>query len=394
MHVVHYCKAFSRLSETFIYDQIVHQKENGVNVSVLTHERVQERERPFGNIEMVPWPSALSPRRIACRALELVNYRESGTSAWPQLRERLRRSLQESTPDIVHAHFGPQGVVLAPVAQSLGIPLVVSFYGYDISRFLQLPNWEGRYQKLGKQASRIIGISNHICNRLEEIKIPKEKIECIHLGVDISRFEYSDPFEEFDGGVVRCLHVGRLVEKKSPRRLIRAIQLAQHELGAFTELHLTIAGDGPLMSMTEEAVKSSGLEGRVSLLGAVPHQRVVALMQNTHLYTQHCVTASDGDQEGQGVTFVEASACGRPIVSTKHNGIPDVVLDGKTGVLVDEGDVHAMGKAIASLARDPEMWTELGRAGRAHAERNFSIQGQTAEQIDLYNKALHCGEKK
>src|SRR5690606_5060383 len=157
---------------------------------------------------------------------------------------------------------------------------------------------------------------------------------------------YRDPASEYSGRQLRCLHVGRLTHKKSPVRLIQAFAIARNKLLPDIDLHLSIAGDGPLRLEVEQAVSHKNLTGIVKLLGAIKHKEVLERLRQSHIYTQYCETAPDGDQEGQGITFAEASASGLPIITTRHNGIPDVVLDGKTGYLVEEGDVEGMAERI------------------------------------------------
>ena len=190
---------------------------------------------------------------------------------------------------------------------------------------------------------------------------PPEKIRLLHTGVDLDRFTYAPPWHRYDGEKVRCLFVGRLVEKKAPLHLIRAFaKTKEHMVEHHAAVHLTLAGEGPLFEATQRLVADLQLVDDVTFFGGVSHTEVQQLMQSHHLHVKHCITASDGDQEGQGVTFAEASAVGLPIVSTRHNGIPDVVINGKTGFLVEEGDIEGMGERIAYLAMHPEAWEALG----------------------------------
>lgn len=87
------------------------------------------------------------------------------------------------------------------------------------------------------------------------------------------------------------------------------------------------------------------------------------------------------------MTFVEAQASGLPVVATLSGGIPEVVRDGETGYFVPEGDVEAMGKRIVHLARHPEQWEAMSRAGRKHVEEHFDLSKQTAKLVDLYKEA-------
>src|SRR4030095_662225 len=87
---------------------------------------------------------------------------------------------------------------------------------------------------------------------------------------------------------------------------------------------------------------------------------------------QHSVVAPSGDCEGTPVSILEAGATGLPVVSTRHAGIPDVVIEGDTGFLVDEGDVAGMARHMIQIARNPRLADTMGRAARKHIEQNFS----------------------
>jgi colanic acid/amylovoran biosynthesis glycosyltransferase len=137
--------------------------------------------------------------------------------------------------------------------------------------------------------------------------------------------------------------------------------------------------------------RTRGLEGCVRLHGARAYKEVSEMLQTAHIFLQHSVTAADGDQEGQGVSMMEAAATGLPVISTQHDGIPEVVLDGKTGFLVAEHDVEGMGERLANLAGDPGLWDELGTRGREHIEKNMQLEAQAESWRNLY-KRVHQGD--
>jgi len=393
MRVAHFRQEFSTSSETFIYDYVSEMQRQGVDTRVVTLRRVNEESRPFPNVTVVERPSRWHPRRLWHRALVPFGERKPLHAEWPQIRDRLEEALREIQPDVIHAHFGPAGVIMAPVADRLGVPLAITLYGYDVSRLTREKFWREKYSSAFSKASLLIGISSHICSRIRELGGDSEKTFCCHLGVDLSQFKYRHADGSFDGKTVQCLHVGRLVEKKSPIDLVRAFKIALDETGGNIDLQLKIAGDGPLRADLRQEVRDLGIEGHVSLLGAVPHSRVVKLLAQANLYTQHCKTASNGDQEGQGVSFVEASASGLPIIATRHNGLPDVILDGETGYLVEEGDVKAMGRKIAHLAKKPEKWRRMGKAGRRHIEKKFDQKNQTERMKRIIKSNVQVYQK-
>ena len=97
------------------------------------------------------------------------------------------------------------------------------------------------------------------------------------------------------------------------------------------------------------------------------------------MFVQHSLVAPDGDSEGNPVAVMEAQLSGLPVVATRHAGIPEVVIDGETGVLVDEGDVRGMSVAIERLLQDPALCTQLGAAGRCHVEQGFTLDKHLME---------------
>jgi glycosyltransferase involved in cell wall biosynthesis len=272
--------------------------------------------------------------------------------------------------------------------------LLVSFLGLDVSTLGRGTLWRRIYKRdLIDSGTAVTGVSNHVCARLEELGFPRDTVHLLHNGVRVDRFHYSDPAGRWDGRTVKCLHVGRLVEKKNPVLLVQAFRHAVDMARPGLDLRLDVIGEGPLEGALKAEISRLGLGDKVRLLGPLPHDLIVKAMQEAHVYTQHAVTAPNGDQEGQGISLVEASSCGLPVVTTRHNGIPDVVLDGETGYLVEERDVRGMGERIAGLAAHPERWKEMGARGRKHVETHMNLSLQVQKAIALY-QALAADPKR
>jgi colanic acid/amylovoran biosynthesis glycosyltransferase len=385
MRVLHFASRFSPLSETFTYDYVVELERQGVDNHVVTLRRDNEEQRPFPRVSVVPAVGRWHPVRVWHRGLAEVGIGSSVESSWPLLRPRLERLVQQIRPDVVHAHFGPAGALIAPTVKRLGARLLVSFHGYDISMLARRSVWRGIYKRdLIDSGAAVTGVSNHICDRLRELGFPRDTVHLLHGGVHVDRFHYSNPSERWDGRTVRCLHVGRLVEKKNPVLLVQAFRHALDLAGPGVDLRLDVIGEGPLEGALRSEILRLGLGDKVTVLGSLPHHLVARAMQEAHIYTQHSVTAPNGDQEGQGISLVEASSCGLPVVTTRHNGFPDVVLDGETGYLVEERDVRGMGERIARLATHPERWKEMGARGRKHVESHMNLGIQVRKATALY----------
>ena len=388
MRILHFCEAFSPVSETFIYELIVELERQSIDNQVLALERKNADTRPFPKVAIVPRAQRFHPWRIFLRGWRGLRPGGALEAAWQIERPRLRRALECAGPDLVHAHFGPTGVLIAPVAQQLGIKCITSFHGFDVTSVPRQAFWKQQYDALWSQVAAVTGPSGHICGLLEALGARKEKIVRISNGVKLSKFPFNPPGRRFDGKNVECLFVGRLVEKKAPLLLLRAFEHAKKVMNGNASLKLHIVGDGPLMPGLMEERKARGLTDCVQIHGSRNHEEVSRMLQQAHIFLQHSITASDGDQEGQGVSMIEAAATGLPIISTRHDGIPEVVLDQKNGFLVEEHDVAGMGEKLANLARNPGLWDDLGRNGREHVEKNMRLEVQTETWRNLYQRVL------
>lgn len=387
-----YRRTFTALSETFIYDSVVELQRQGVECYVVAEELCNLETRPY---ERVIWAHPSGSRLLFAANLRLFNqsawYRGScphvGLVAqyWFFLRRRIVAALRKLRPDVIHVHFGTDGIMMAPIAKALNIPLVVTFHGYDATQREVLARYKLQYRELFESASAIVGVSDFICDQLASLGASHEKLICIRTGTDVDRYEYSNPVERFDGTHVRLLHVGRFVGKKSPIELIQSVALARQRLQCNgIELALDMIGDGPLMHDARTLVSNLELQDSIHLHGSLPRDDVTAHFQRAHIYTQHSVTEPDGNSEGLPVSLMEAAASGLPIVSTRHSGIPELVIDGTTGYLVSEHDVSAMADRIVALARNPTFWTHFGCEGRRVVQSRFSLQTETKKLAAIY----------
>lgn len=150
-------------------------------------------------------------------------------------------------------------------------------------------------------------------------------------------------------------------------------------------------GDGPLLDGCRRLARELQVERNVEFLGAQDHGTIQGEMRRARCFVQHSVVAPSGDSEGTPVAIIEASATGIPVVSTKHGGIPDVVVDGATGFLVDEGDVSGMAGHLTTLVDNPNLAREFGRAARRRAEEHFSVERRIAELWRIIEACIERG---
>jgi glycosyltransferase involved in cell wall biosynthesis len=132
-------------------------------------------------------------------------------------------------------------------------------------------------------------------------------------------------------------------------------------------------GEGPLLKQCQDLAATLGVSDAITFLGGQDHSIVQGEMKSARCFVQHSILAPSGDCEGTPVSILEAGAAGLPVVSTRHAGIPDVVVEGKTGFLVDEEDEVGMADHMIDLARHPDLAARMGKAAREHVRENFSM---------------------
>jgi glycosyltransferase involved in cell wall biosynthesis len=193
------------------------------------------------------------------------------------------------------------------------------------------------------------------------------EVLCIHHGVDVDRFA---PPPHRAAGTPVVLAVGQLKEKKGFSYLVEACGILRDR---GHELECRIVGEGPQRDVLEAEIHARSLDGTVALYGALDHDAVVAQYRAATVFCLPCVTGADGDRDGIPNVILEAMAMELPVVSTRHSGIPEAVLDGSTGSLAPPGDAPALADALANLLDDPQTATTMGRRGRQVVAAKFDV---------------------
>jgi colanic acid/amylovoran biosynthesis glycosyltransferase len=275
-----------------------------------------------------------------------------------------------------------------PLARRLRIPLIVTFHGGDCTvarRHLWLSGKLYNYhfllqeEKLKKEATLFLAVSGFLRGRLLDKGYPERKVRMHYIGVDTEKFRPAEHVS--DDPYILC--VGRHVAKKGIDVLLRAFSgLAKRH----PALSLLQVGGGPLAGALHSLADTLGIAGRVRFLGAQPHDRIIELMRGARVFALPSQTAEDGDSEALGIVFNEASACGIPVVATRHGGIPEAVLDGETGFLVTEKDEVALAERLEELLSDAALARRMGRRGREYACEAFDLRTQTHLLERIYDE--------
>ena len=322
------------------------------------------------------WESTLAGRAYY-RALSLLRpgaYRRRFDETYTNIFERERA-------EAVLAEYGPTGLFVMGACRRLGLPLFVTFHGYDVSRRDTLRRFGPDYPELFRQAAGIFAVSGVMRERLVRLGAPAERTHYVTTGADCELFDGADPASS----PPLVVAVGRFVEKKAPHLTLEAFARALRECpGA----RLVMIGEGPLLGRCRQLAARLSVEHAVTFKGSLSHQAVAAEMRRARLFAQHSVEARSGDCEGTPVSVQEAGAAGLPVVSTRHAGIPEVVAEGETGLLVDEGDVEGMARQMLRLLRDPALAARLGAAGRRRVREHFSSARCVERQWSIIERAV------
>ncbi len=284
---------------------------------------------------------------------------------------------------VLHAHFGPTANSFRFARALWHARLVVTFHGHDFSA---IPRTEGRdvYKQLFQDADTVTVNCDYARERVRELGCPPERIQKLHMGVDLKEFAFQE-HPRVASEPVRVLTVARLVEKKGIEFAIRAVAIAREKHAV---IRYDIIGDGPLRSWLEKLITDLRVNDIVTLHGAARNQAVRERMKEAHIFLLPSVTAQNGDQEGTPVSLIEAQACGLPVISTRHSGIPEVVLDNESGYLVAERDTNALAEKLSILVENPRLCSQFGACGRKHVEAQFDVHQLNKELVRIYDQTV------
>ena len=288
--------------------------------------------------------------------------------------------------DILHAHFGPVGNSFRFTKRLFHAPLIVSFHGYDFSTVPQ-KSGKGVYDQLFRDMDAATVNSDFMGKELEGLGCPPSKVHKLPYGIELSEFARDDRERvRSPNGPLRVLTIGRLVEKKGIEDSIRAFGKIA---GSHAKTRYDIIGEGPLHARLEKVIAELNLQGRVKLHGAMDATNVRKFLSVADIFVLASTTAPNGDKEGTPVSLIEAQAASLPVLSTRHSGIPEIVQDGKSGFLVDEGDVESLAERLNFLLENSSARSEMGRQGHDCVTRFFDAKHTTPQLVDLYRTLAH-----
>lgn len=408
MKIAFIVNEFPSLSQTFVLNQITGLIDRGHEVDIFAEEvrrdsKIHEDVRKYNLLEHTSYPLAIPQNKIRrivnslsyiyklikknprpiLNSLNILKYGRKASSL--SLFYQIIPFLQKGPHDIVHCHFGPCGNfgTLLKELDATGGKLITAFHGYDMSKYLKM-NGNRVYESLFGKGDVFLPISECWKVKLIELGCSKEKTVVHRMGINTAKFRFT-PRKPKIKEKVQLLTIGRLVQKKGVQYSIKAVAKVMKR---FPNIEYKIIGDGPLKKNLEDLIEELGVGDRVKLPGWKQQEELVKILTEADILLAPSVTSHDGDQEGIPVVLMEALAQGLPVVSTYHSGIPELVQDKKSGLLVQERDVNSLVEKLEYLFVHQEIWAELGQAGRKHVEEYYEINKLNDQLVALYEKTL------
>ena len=283
--------------------------------------------------------------------------------------------------DVVQVHWPIPHAVFGWVARvACGARIVTTWYGVELRLVKGSMPWLLPFLRRAlRRSDQVVAISNYTAAEIRSV-----------APVPVRVIPYTTDFPAHAerrlgavAGPFSILFVGRLVERKGVPHLIDALGQLPRGVAAV----LTVIGDGPERSRLEAQAAAAGLADRVRFAGRVSDAELSAAYAAANVVVLPAIADARSDTEGLGVVLLEAMTYGVPVIGSAIGGIPDIIIDGETGVLVPAGDTAALAAAITRLARDTGLAARLGAAGKRHVAARFSWKAVLAAWEQCYAAA-------
>ena len=399
-NIAYVLKRYPRFSETFIVNELLAHERAGTQLNVyslrplvdthfqpaIARVRAPVRYLASGSVrpgefwaQLEPWlrdhPASVAALAGAIDAEGIDVYQAIELAS-----DVVRRQI-----DHIHAHFATSATTVARLASLLtGVPYSFTAHAKDI--YHESVDSSALRQKIADSAV-VISVSDFNVSYLRsEYPDQADKVVRVFNGLTLDDFPFAKRTKN-DRQPPLVLAVGRLVEKKGFDDLVQACALLRERGHTF---RCVIVGGGELAGALQRQIDEADLGGIVQLAGPVPLDRVRQLMGEASMLVAPCVTASSGDRDGMPTVLLEAMACGTPCVATDVTGIPEIIHNRVTGLLVPERSPHDLAGAIAELLTSPALGHRHASAARARIEHDFDVDRNAALLRTLFASASHA----
>ncbi len=375
MNIGYLSDIFPKLSETFVYNEIMGLKKNNV-ISVFSVE--SEGDLPLENIDVVYFK-----RRMLREGKGSLKAGLSGELLGKSPREHHFHMVANyffqfsKNVELLHRHF-PTNSIVYYLANKLKVPYTITTHAWDIFS-------NERYSHLDvlfKEAARVITISEFNKGYLtKNFGLDEKKIEVVRMGIDPGRFASLGNA----GDRRRILSVGRLVEKKGLEYGIKAVK---HLVPKYPEIEYTIIGSGPEEPKLRSLINELDLKDKVRIIGGATEKELLEEYKSAGIFILPCVHAQDNDMDGIPVVLMEAMAMEKVVISTRISGIPELISHGKTGLLVNPRDPKGLASAVEEVLMRKVDADVMGKEGRKTVIEEFNLKNQVSQMSAIFEKVL------
>ncbi len=368
-------KVYPRFSETFVVNELLAHERAGAAIEIfalrpptggrfhpdLGEVRAPVTYLPSAGIKAVDLWTALRGAEDAARLIEDPDALDPRDALQAAL---LAREVRARGIEHLHAHFASAAAVVARLAAGMaGVTYSVTAHAKDI--FHDDVDPEALARRVS-DARAVVTVSDYNVDHLQRLApAAAGRIQRVYNGLDLRRFAFLGARRSRE-----IVAVGRLIEKKGFGDLVEACAILTR---AGRDVRCRIAGEGPLEAELRARIAEHGLQDRVVLLGARTQDEVRELVRGAAVLAAPCVVGSDGNRDGLPTVLLESLALGTPAVATPVTGIPELVRDGDTGLIVPERDPVALAAALARVLDDESLAADLAARGRALVEASFDI---------------------
>ena len=339
-----------------------------------------------GSVHVIRWAQGLTERGFKVIVVSLGGIEEEGVETivlplkgrrsvgYVRYLPKVRRLIRDLQPDLVHAHyatgFGLWG------RRSGFHPLVMSVWGSDVVKFPRNPIKRIILRKNLQSADHLTAVSHFLRERtLRVCRDVEAKITVVPFGVSIP--EKTGTGSEDDKVRLAFIKAHEMIY--GPDVLLEAMPVA---VAKNLHVHLVMAGEGSMTARLKEQAKNPNLGGHVTFAGFVDHRNIFDFLG------RHDIMVMPSRAESFGVAALEAAACGLPVVAGDVGGVPEVVIDGETGILVPPGDAAALVEAIIRLAEDADLRKKMGKAGRQYVAAKYPWENCLDQMVQIYERVL------
>jgi len=386
MSIIFLLKGYPRLSETFIAQEILALEKRGLDIRIVslrfptdkeTHPIVKEikasvsylpeylHQEPLRIIKAWWKVRRLPGYRLALRQWLKDLKRDFTTNRGRRFGQALVLTTElPSDTTHLHAHFLHTPASVAYYTHLLtGLPWTCSAHAKDI---WTIPEWE-KIEKL-ENMEWLVTCTRSGHAHLQDLAKDKNKVSLVYHGMDFKRFPAPEKIQK-SGNEIVLLSVGRAVAKKGYDDLLEALALLPKNLN-WQFRHI---GGGPLTESLKEQAARLGLGENIVWLGAQAQEKVLQEYKAADIFVLASKIAQDGDRDGLPNVLMEAQSQKLAIIATNISGIPELIIDGKTGILVAPNDPIALAQAIKELCLDPQKRQHFSEAGFERVRKEFSL---------------------